>query len=94
MFKTIKPCTSPVKIIDIISQKGKLSPRDLNFIHLELSRYIKLSFYLYSQFLNVIYLAERTALAAIFISFKRMVSTCCFRIFAGSTSRLNQLNKL
>ena len=53
MFKTIKPCTSPVKIIDIISQKGKLSPRDLNFIHLELSRYIKLSFYLYSQFLNV-----------------------------------------
>ena len=44
--------------------------------------------------LNVIYLAERTALAAIFISFNRMVLTCCFRIFAGSTSRLNQLNKL
>lgn len=38
--------------------------------------------------------SERTALAAIFISFIRMVSTCCFRMFAGSTSRLNQLNKL
>ena len=39
-------------------------------------------------------LAEWIALAAIFISFKRMVSTCCFRILAGSTSRLNQLNRL
>ena len=44
---------------------------------------------------RVVFKIEKpSALAAIFISFNRMVSTCCFRIFAGSTSRLNQLNKL
>ena len=42
----------------------------------------------------MIYLAECTALAAIFSNFKRMVSIRCFRIFADNTSRLNQLNML
>ena len=42
----------------------------------------------------MIYLAECTALAAIFSNFKPMVSIRCFRIFADNTSRLNQLNML
>ena len=52
---------------------------------------------LYGQLLhslNVIYLAERTILPAIFSSVIRIVSMWCFFVFSGRTRLRNQLNRL
>lgn len=53
MFKTTNPCTSSFEFICTIRKKGQTIPIDINFIPLELSRYIKILFQLYRKPLNI-----------------------------------------
>ena len=53
MFKTTKPYTSSFEFIRTVHKKGQTTPVDINFIHLELSRYIKMLFQLYRKVLNI-----------------------------------------